>query len=115
VILVEGIFDYVGVYNLLSLKDKDWLKCCFTFGNSIGRGQIDMLLRKKVKNIILLYDYGTIKESKEAALRMRDLFDSVWVAAIKTPGVDPGNISLEELNEVFDSVQDPLNFYLGKV
>lgn len=115
VILVEGIFDYIGICNLLSLKDKDWLKCCFTFGNSIGNGQIDMLLKKKIKNIILLYDYGTIKESKEAALRMRDLFESVWVAAIRTPGVDPGNISIEELTEVLENVEDPLNFYLGKL
>lgn len=115
VILVEGIFDYIGIFNLLSLKDKDWLKCCFTFGNSIGNGQIDMLLKKKIKNIILLYDYGTIKESKEAALRMRDLFESVWVAAIRTPGVDPGNISIEELTEVLENVEDPLNFYLGKL
>lgn len=115
VILVEGIFDYIGICNLLSLKEKDWLKCCFTFGNSIGNGQIDMLLKKKIKNIILLYDYGTIKESKEAALRMRDLFESVWVAAIRTPGVDPGNISIEELTEVLENVEDPLNFYLGKL
>lgn len=115
VILVEGIFDYVGISNLLNLTEKDWLKCCFTFGNSIGRGQIDMLLKKKVKNIILLYDYGTIKERKEAALRMRDLFDSVWVAAIRTPGVDPGNISIEELEDVLKNVEDPLNFYLGKL
>lgn len=46
---------------------------------------------------------------------MRDLFDSVWVAAIRTPGVDPGNISIEELEDVLKNVEDPLNFYLGKL
>ena len=114
VILVEGIFDFIGIWNLLDLKNNSWLRCCFTFGNSIGQGQIKELLKRKIKNIILLYDYGTIKESKEVALKMRELFDSVLVASIRTPGVDPGNIKIDELNEVLKNALDPINFYLGK-
>lgn len=114
VILVEGIFDSIGVWNLLNLKENTWLRCCFTFGNSIGQGQIQELVLRGVKNVILLYDYGTIKESKEAALKMREDFDSVLVAAIMTPGVDPGNISREELFTVLDNATDPISFYLDR-
>ena len=72
---------------------------------------------EKIATVLNTYlpDDIAIKESKEAALRMRDLFDSVWVAAIRTPGVDPGNISIEELEDVLKNVEDPLNFYLGKL
>lgn len=114
VILVEGIFDFIGVWNLLDLKNTPWLRCCFTFGNSIGRGQIEELVLRGVKNVILMYDFGTIKESKEAALRMKEIFDSVLVATIKTPGVDPGNITYEELMAVLEESVDPINFYLEK-
>lgn len=115
VILVEGIFDSVNIDNLLDLYHFDEVKCCFTFGNNIGQGQIDSLRRKKVKNIILLYDYGTINESKEAALKMRDIFEDVQVATIKTPGIDPGNITIEELDSVLREATDPINFFYNKI
>lgn len=115
VILVEGIFDKIGVDNLLDLNKFDDIKCCFTFGNSIGNGQIDMLLKKKVKNIILLYDYGTINESKNSALKMKELFDRVYVTAIRKPGIDPGNIDLPYLEEVLKDAEDPINFFYNKV
>lgn len=114
VILVEGIFDSIGVWNLLNLKENAWLRCCFTFGNSIGQGQIEELKLRGVKNVILLYDYGTIKESKEAAFKMKEAFDSVLVAEIPTRGIDPGNISRGELFKVLDNAVDPVSFYLNK-
>lgn len=115
VIIVEGIFDAVNVTNLLNLSQIDDIKCCFTFGNSIGRGQIELMRRKKIKTVILLYDYGTINESKSTALQMRDTFENVYVAAIREPGVDPGNITLEYLDEVLRGAVDPLNFFANKV
>lgn len=115
VILVEGIFDFIGVWNLLNLKENTWLRCCFTFGNNIGQGQIRELVLRGVKNVILLYDYGTIKESKEAALKMREVFDSVLVAAIRRPGVDPGNITMDYLNEVFEGLVDPISYFCDKL
>ena len=114
VILVEGIFDSIGVWNLLNLKENTWLRCCFTFGNSIDQGQIEELKLRGVKNVILLYDYGTIKESKEAAFKMKEAFDSVLVAEIPTRGIDPGNISREELFKVLENAVDPVSFYLNK-
>jgi hypothetical protein len=115
VILVEGIFDFVNIWNILGLRDIEWLKCCFTFGNSIGRGQIDMLQHKRVKNILLLYDYGTVQESKETSLLLSKNFESVRVANIDIPGVDPGNITVSQLNEVLANAQDPMNFYLNHI
>ncbi len=115
VILVEGIFDMINLSNLLGLTQVEDVKCCFTFGNNIGRGQIDALLKKKVKNVILLYDEGTINESREAALKMRELFDSVLVTAIRRKGVDPGNIDLEYLDEVLQGAVDPLTFSYNRL
>lgn len=115
VILVEGIFDSINISNLLNLNTIDDIKCCFTFGNNVGTGQIDELVRRGVRNVILMYDYGTIEESKDAALRMRDSFDSVLVAAIRRPGVDPGNITLDYLNEVLDGLVDPISYFCDKL
>lgn len=115
VILVEGIFDMINITNILGLADVNDVKCCFTFGNSIGKGQIESLLRKKVRNIVLLYDDGTIDESREAALRMRELFDTVMVAAIRRRGVDPGNIDIDYLMEVLESACDPLTFSYNRL
>lgn len=115
VILVEGIFDAVNIQNLLGLNDVDDIKCCFTFGNNIGDGQIKMLKKKGIKNIILLYDYGTINESKEASLKMREIFDRVYVTAIRREGVDPGNIDIEYLEEVLQGAIDPINFFYNRV
>lgn len=115
VIVVEGIFDKINIDNLLGLSEVDDIKCCFTFGNNIGRGQIEAMRRKKVKTVILLYDYGTINESKETAFRMRDVFEQVYVTAIRQEGVDPGNITLEYLEEVLTQATDPINFYANKV
>ena len=114
VIITEGIFDKIGVDNLLNLHLITDIKCCFTFGNSIGEGQVFSLLEKGVENIYLLYDYGTIKESKETALRLREFFD-VKVAAIKQAGIDPGNIDAEYLNEVLGEASDPVNFFANKL
>ena len=115
VVLVEGIFDFINVWNLLDMKDFDEIKCCFTFGNNIGQGQIKSLIEKHVENVVLMYDYGTINESKEAALRMREYFKSVKVAAITKAGVDPGNITLDYLEEVLDGAVDPLNFFCNRI
>ena len=115
VIIVEGIFDKVNIDNLLGLQHLQDIKCCFTFGNNIGQGQLKTLLQKKVKNVILLYDYGTIDESKDTALKMRDMFDSVLVTAIRKEGVDPGNIDLAYLEEVLQGATDPFNFFCNKV
>lgn len=113
VILVEGLFDFINIWNLLNLKQNSWLKCCFTFGNNIGNGQIEMLKYKGIKNILLLYDYGTVNESKETSLVLAKVFDNVKVANIDIPGVDPGNITVKQLNEVLLKAQDPINFYLN--
>ena len=115
VILVEGIFDFVNVWNILELKNTPWLKCCFTFGNSVGRGQVEMLRHKKVKNILLLYDYGTVSESKETSMLLAKSFDNVKVANIDIPGVDPGNITASQLDDVISKAQDPVNFYLNHI
>lgn len=98
----------------MGLQHLQDIKCCFTFGNNIGQGQLKTLLQKKVKNVILLYDYGTIDESKDTALKMRDMFDSVLVTAIRKEGVDPGNIDLAYLEEVLQGATDPFNFSVIK-
>lgn len=47
VIIVEGIFDKINIDNLLGLQHLQDIKCCFTFGNNIGQGQLKTLLKSR--------------------------------------------------------------------
>ena len=46
---------------------------------------------------------------------MKELFDRVYVTAIRKPGIDPGNIDLEYLEEVLRGAVDPISFFYNKV
>ena len=112
VILVEGLFDRVGVNSKLGLDKQEEIKCCFTFGNKVSDQQISLLRnRKNVKNLILLYDYGTIKQSKTYGMKLSKHFNTD-VCLIKDSSVDPGDMPLKYLIEVLNNKKDAMNFYV---
>lgn len=115
-ILVEGLFDKTNVDTQLKLNSHSSTKCLFTFGDSIKEGQIKNLKRwNNVKAIILLYDYNTIQNSKRYSIVLQKELDvDVKVCEIKEDK-DPGIMTLEELNEVFEKSVDPLNYNKGKL
>jgi hypothetical protein len=115
VILVEGLFDRVGVNSKLKLDNQQEIKCCFTFGNKVSDEQINLLRnRKSIKNLILLYDYGTIKQSKTYGIKLSKYFNTD-VCLIKNKSVDPGDMPLSYLLEVLKNRKDAINFYITNI
>lgn len=114
VIIVEGLFDKIGIDNLLKLWDTEELKCVFTFGNSISKEQISYLENKGIESVILMYDDNTVEESKSAGLMLANKFNTK-IAYLNRPGVDPGDMDMDYLEEILDNLYDPINFYSSKI
>lgn len=115
VILVEGLFDKVGTDNNLNLYQDEDIRCLFTFGNKISTSQIELLRKKKsVKRTILLYDYGTIKQSKTYSLNLSKYFE-VLIGIIRVENLDPGDMVPEQAYEVFNDLQNPIEFYANNL
>lgn len=113
--LVEGLFDSVGVDNLLRTYDDESIRCCFLFGNSVSEKQIELIKKKpSVKTIILMLDDSTVPQSKAAGLLLAKHFDTK-IAHLTRPGVDPNDMDLDYLIEVLDKLEDPINFYVDKI
>lgn len=115
VILVEGLFDKVGVDNKLTLFSDQKIRCCFTFGNKVSDNQINLLREfKNIKMVVLLYDYGTIKQSKTYALKLGKYFN-VNVGVPKEEGVDPGDMTVAQFSDLISSLQNPIEFYASNL
>lgn len=115
VILVEGMFDRVGVNKKLRLDNQDGVKCCFTFGNKVSDSQISLLRnRKNLKNIVLLYDYGTVKQSKAYGMKLSKYF-STFVCLIEDSKVDPGDMPVSYLLKVLENKKSAINFYVSQL
>lgn len=115
IILVEGLFDKVGTDNNLDIFTDESMRCLFTFGNAISHSQIDLLKRwKNIKFVILLYDYGTTKQSKEYAFKLQKSF-FVMVGVIKDKKLDPGDMNEQQLNQILDTLQNPMEFYVNNL
>lgn len=113
-IIVEGLFDKVSVDYEWGIYKQDKVRCCFTFGDSLSIEQVNLIKQTNVKNVILFYDYKTIKESKSASLKLLDNGLTVKVAEIKDD-TDPGAMILEEMSEIFSDLKDSLYFYANRI
>lgn len=109
VIIVEGMFDYINVENRLKLREDDLLRCCFTFGNSISKTQINLMKKKGVENVILMYDPDKPDQVKSAALLLSKSF-STTIAFIRDEKKDPGDATLDDLIDALDHQIAPINF-----
>ena len=115
VILVEGLFDKVGIDNILDTPNDETTRCCFLFGNSISKEQIELLkLKKSIETVILMFDDGTEMQSKSAGLMLSPHFYTK-IAHLTRPGVDPGDMDLEYFIEIIDHLEDPLEYYVSKI
>lgn len=115
VFLVEGLFDKVGLDNLLDTPNDESVKCCFLFGNSISAEQIELLkLKKSVRNIILMFDDSCETQSKSAGLMLAKHFNTK-IAHLTRPGIDPNDMDIDYLLEILDKLEDPINFYVNKI
>jgi hypothetical protein len=111
-ILVEGIFDKTGVDNKLDLYETDDIRCCFTFGNKLS--QISIIRSfKSIKNIYLLYDFGTMKQVKTMALELSKYYN---VRANIMPSIeDPGDASDEVIFQTLENSKTAIEFFVGRI
>lgn len=114
VIMVEGLFDYIGVDTKLKLREDNNIRCVFTFGNSVSEVQMNLLKKKGIETVILMYDPDKLPEVKSGALLLQKKFNT-WIALLKNPERDPGDASKEELLEALSELVDPINFYIDKL
>lgn len=112
VILVEGIFDKISVDRFLDLRDGAEVKCVCTFGKKISDVQIAKLLKKNVKNIILLYDFDAIKEIKKTGIKLDKYF---FTTITYTMNKDIDECDEDEATRVFSSLIRPSDFNLNVV
>lgn len=113
VIIVEGLFDYIGLDSKLNLREDENIRCVFTFGNSISKEQISFLQKKKIERVILMYDPDKPDQIKSSALNLQKSFETK-IALLKDTSKDPGNATCEELLDALDNLIDPINFRVLK-
>ena len=72
------------------------------------------LKEQGIENVILVYDYGTVKESKDNGLRLSKYFNTE-IAFIPDEGIDPGNMTLEYFDRVMQDLKTPIEFYTDRL
>lgn len=107
VIIVEGIIDKVTLDNVLELHKQDDIKAVCTFGKKISFSQTVKLLRKGVKNIVLILDYDAIKEMKKHGQKLESHFN---VKIGFTMQKDINDSNEEEIYGIFDDLKSPTEF-----
>lgn len=112
VILVEGVFDKWNIDKFIASKNK--VKCCSTFGARVSKYQIELLHRKSVNNIVILYDPDVIEITKKYVAQLYSEFDKVRVGFVKE-NKDAGEINKEEFDETMLSLYNPISFYASKI
>ena len=114
VILVEGVTDKTNVDMQLGLHKSDSIKCCACFGKKISEAQVQKLLNKDVKIVILSFDPDAVNESKRYSELLRQAFEKVRVLTM--PGdKDPGDLNTQELHYCIDNWLDPFNFAMNRL
>lgn len=113
VIMVEGIFDKANVDRVLGLNDTDDVKCVFNFGCHLSDIQMYKLLQKGVENIILMFDAGFIKQTKNVSLRMLRFFN-IFITEI-VEDKDPGEMNLFEFESCFQNLKTPIDYFVNRV
>jgi len=69
-----------------------------------------------IKDIYLLYDWGTTKQSKQGGLELLSNTDkNVKVCEIKQKDFDPGDMGSMQLIEVLEKSVSSLEFYYNKI
>ena len=115
VILVEGLFDKSNIDRLANLYEDDTqsVKCCFTFGKNLSETQINKLIKRGIKNIILMYDPDAIDEIEKFALQYINKFNRISCARLFTN--DPGDMNLNEFNLIMNNLRTPIDFYFNNI
>lgn len=113
IIGVEGITSKANIDKLYNLFYKDDIKCIATFGKHITPIQIEKLKKKGIENFIFLFDPDAINESKKYSFELKNNMKDVKVGFLESK--DPGELSGEELNKIFENLENSINFMFSKI
>lgn len=113
IILVEGLFKKINIDKLLDLDSQEEIKCCVTFGAKISIEQIFKLQLKGIERIILMFDPDVINKIKKHSMELMREFETVQIGFHKSKS--PDEFDINDLSEVLDNLQSPLNFFVKKV
>lgn len=114
VILVEGLMDKIGTVHYIEESGLKQTKCCYTFGTNVTAYHIAKLLLKGVKKVILMYDYETIKKVQEFGLKLNKVIET-WIAEIKEPDMDPGNMFSEDFEMILSNLKSPFSYKMNRL
>lgn len=115
VIIVESITSKQNVDKILNLYEREDTKCLVTFGKKISIYQIKRLLDLRIKSLILMYDPSdAINQSKQYGFEL-DMYFDVNIGHIKDINKDPGDINLEEMEDVLNNLEKPLIYNINKL
>lgn len=116
VIITEGLFDAIAVTKKLNLFADNSVRAVCTFGKKISQTQIQKLINKEIRNVILLYDYDALKEIKHYSAVLDEYFNTKVAVALNKKDID--ECSSEEVIEVFNNIMDVRDFafdIVGKI
>ena len=108
VIITEGLFDAIAVTKKLNLFADESIRAVCTFGKKISQTQIQKLLAKQVRKVVLLYDYDALKEIRHYAMLLDEYFITKVAVALGKKDID--ECTLDEVIEVFENVKDVRSF-----
>ena len=110
VIITEGLFDAIAVTKKLNLFDDNTIRAVCTFGKKISETQIKKLLAKKIRKVILLYDYDALKDIRHYASLLNEYFSVRVAIALGKKDID--ECTLSEVIDVFSNLRSVNHFNL---
>jgi hypothetical protein len=113
VILVEGMFDKFRVDKLLDLHESEEIKCVASFKCHLSTDQKSLLKKKKIEDLILLYDYDVVKQIISNINDIRYDFKSINIGFHESK--DPGDFELEDIEDVILNLQSCSSFLSSKL
>lgn len=102
IILVEGWLDKLSIDKDLELDSISWMKCCCTFGGKLSDDQIFLLKKKKVENLIILFE-SDIQEIIRGIGEMASIYFTVQIGQLPE-GRDPNDMEVDEVMEVMENL-----------
>lgn len=100
VILVEGVFDVIGLTRELELYDNPHIAPVATFGKKISSAQIYKLQSKGVKTVIIGYDNDARESIVKAADQLSEFFD-VFISRLDGDEKDYGDAGFWDMYDSF--------------
>lgn len=108
--IVEGLFDKIGLDNIV-LKDKSKkIGVVFTFGKKVSKDQLKLIQELNPSEVILMYDNDAMMDMKGVSVQLSQHFDT-YIAYIDNPSIDPGDMTDDYYNKIINKLYTPIDFF----